>query len=50
MATTLMEKLNYPSLYGQASPLLKRAVESQQALDDFIESQLIGAQDGQKFS
>lgn len=38
----LMQKLKYPGIYGQASPLLKRAMQSQSALDEYIESQLMG--------
>lgn len=38
------EKLNMPSVYGQASIFLKYARESQQALDQFITQQIKGLQ------
>ncbi|HZV70165.1 MAG TPA: isopentenyl-diphosphate delta-isomerase [Saprospiraceae bacterium] len=37
-----MEKLNLPSIYGQASAFLKYARESQEALDEFISNQIMG--------
>ena len=39
-----MQKLNVPSVYGQASGFLKYAAESQDALDDYIRSQIRGLQ------
>ena len=39
-----MQKLNVPSIYGQASGFLKYAAESQEALDDYISSQIRGLQ------
>ncbi|MCY4644094.1 MAG: hypothetical protein OXB88_05695 [Bacteriovoracales bacterium] len=45
----LMERLNYPSIYGQASPFLKWALESQRALDNYIESQIAGLKMARSF-
>ncbi|HQW01655.1 MAG TPA: isopentenyl-diphosphate delta-isomerase, partial [Saprospiraceae bacterium] len=39
-----MQKLNVPAVYGQASGFLKYAAESQDALDDYVSSQLRGLQ------
>jgi isopentenyl-diphosphate delta-isomerase len=39
-----MKKLNMPSIYGQASGFLKYAAESQEALDQYIGSQIRGLQ------
>jgi isopentenyl-diphosphate delta-isomerase len=39
-----MKKLNLPSIYGQASAFLKYAMESQEALDEFIIGQIKGLQ------
>lgn len=40
----LRQKLQAPSVYGQASAFLKYAAESQEALDQYIESQIKGLQ------
>ena len=45
----LMEKLRYSSLYGQASPLLKQATQSQKALDNYVESQIMGLKMAKSF-
>ena len=36
------EKLNLPAIYGQASAILKHAMESQQSLDTYINEQIEG--------
>ena len=38
----LMEKAKLPAIYGQASPMLKRALISKDAVCDYIESQVEG--------
>lgn len=38
----LMGKLNFPSVYGQASGFLKHAMESQEALNTYIAQQIAG--------
>jgi isopentenyl-diphosphate Delta-isomerase len=44
-----MQKLNAPSLYGQASGFLKYAAESQESLDEYILSQIRGLQLAQNY-
>lgn len=38
----LIEKLNMPAIYGQASQLLKQAIVSQERLDSYLEQQIKG--------
>ena len=45
----LTSKANIPALYGQASPFLKRATQSQEALDNYAETQIKGLQMAHKF-
>ena len=44
-----MEKLRYPSLYGQAFSFLKQATQSQKALNDYVESQIMGLKMARSF-
>ncbi len=44
-----MNKLNAPSVYGQASGFLKYAAESQEALDQYVLSQIRGLQLAQNY-
>ena len=45
----LMHRLRYPSIYGQASAFLAQAMQSQQALNDYVESQMMGLQMARSF-
>ena len=44
-----MEKLRYPGLYGQASSFLKQATQSQKALNDYVDSQIMGLKMARSF-
>lgn len=44
-----MQKLSAPSVYGQASGFLKYAAESQEALDQYVHSQIRGLQLAQHY-
>jgi isopentenyl-diphosphate delta-isomerase len=37
-----VSKLNMPSIYGQAAPILKRAIESEEVLNEYLEMQFQG--------
>ena len=37
-----VSKLKIPAIYGQAAPILKRAIESEQVLNDYLEMQFQG--------
>ncbi len=44
-----MHQLTYPAIYGQASGFLRHAAESQEALDQYIQSQIRGLQLAQTY-